>query len=480
MPCGGPSLCKTDIETIRRWIRGGNPSSDGDPHIKTVDGVRYDFQAAGEFVLLRGENLEIQARHTAVETNAPLGPNAHTGLTSCVSLNTAFAMQVGKHRITYEPNINGKPDPSGLQLRVDSNLVQLGTQGISLVRDGRIMPTSAPGGVQIEASGGTVIVITPGWWEHYQVWYLNIDTRRVRATEGLMGTIAPGNWLPALPDGSLLGPMPDDLDQRYRDLYDKFGNAWKVNDSTTLFDYAPGFSTKSFTIDNWPGRDSSGSCDLPKVFEGKRPLALMTRVAAEQLAAEIVDPDKKSNAIMDLVVTGEAAFAKTYLLADKIARNNYPDPPDLGLPKDFDTLRVSDIRFEWNKTTDKDGDPLTYKLYVWPVNEMPDNNNAIPVSSENHWWRGSLKWALIVGLIGLLLFVFLSYTALKKKRRLLVWLAIIILAAVILAYFFGGRRTSFSRKIPDLKPGNAYFWKVITEDGQGGTVESETRRLNIR
>ena len=80
MPCGGPPLSKMDIETVRRWIVGGRPDTEGDPHIKTVDGVNYDFQSAGEFVLLRDEGLELQARQTAVTTAGPLAPNAHTGL----------------------------------------------------------------------------------------------------------------------------------------------------------------------------------------------------------------------------------------------------------------------------------------------------------------------------------------------------------------------------------------------------------------
>jgi len=125
MPCGGPSLSKADIETIRRWIVGGAPATEGDPHLTTTDGVPYDFQSAGELVLLRDEDLEIQARQTPVATESPLPPNAHTGLSSCVSLNTAFAVRIGPHRITYQPNLSGQPDPNGLQLRIDGRLTQM-------------------------------------------------------------------------------------------------------------------------------------------------------------------------------------------------------------------------------------------------------------------------------------------------------------------------------------------------------------------
>lgn len=486
MPCGGPSLCKTDIETIRRWIVGGNPYTVGDPHIKTVDGVEYDFQAAGEFVLLRGENLEIQARHTAVETNAPLGPNGHTGLTSCVSLNTAFAIKVGKHRITYQPNLNGEPDPSGLQLRVDGKLVKLDAQGISLATDGRIMTTSAPGGMQIEAPGGTVIIITPGWWDYYKLWYLNIDTRKIRATEGIMGAIAPNNWLPALPDGSLLGPMPKDLNQRYKTLYGVFGNAWRVKDSTSLFDYAPGTSTKTFTLDSWPGGDATGGCKLPRTG-GPIARQPMAREVAERLAAGVTDAAHKAHLIQDLMVTGDSVFVKTYLQADKITSNQLPEAPVLTFPNDFDTVSAVPVKFSWNNATDKDGDSLSYKLYVWPVNDAPNINKALPVanSGTNSLFSGGgsgLTCALIVAGIGLLLWIILYFLGLKKRKGWLLFLALLILAAAVAAYFWCGKKAgvNFKEMSSELQPGKAYFWKVIVEDGKGGSAESETRRVHIK
>ena len=61
MPCGGPPLSKTDIETIRRWIQGGAPNTRGDPHIVTMDGVRNDFQSAREFVSC--EDKPSRSRH---------------------------------------------------------------------------------------------------------------------------------------------------------------------------------------------------------------------------------------------------------------------------------------------------------------------------------------------------------------------------------------------------------------------------------
>jgi hypothetical protein len=482
MPCGGPPLSKTDIETIRRWIVGppSAPNTRGDPHIKTVDGVNYDFQSAGEFVLLRGQGLEIQARQTAVETDSPLGPNPHTGLTSCVSLNSAVAVRVGAHRITYQPNISGQPDPSGLQLRIDGKLTTIGAQGILLASGGRIIQTTAPGGIQIEAPGGTIVVITPDWWDYYRLWYLNIDASHVRATQGVMGAIARGNWLPALPDGSLMGPRPADLNQRYKDLYGRFGNAWRVSNASTLFDYALGTSTSTFTIESWPKGESPQSCTLPRRPEGMKPplKALALEVAQKHCSALVAD-DARANCVQDVRVTGEPGFARTYLLAEKIARNAVPTAPVLVLPENFKTDLVKPIAFTWNKASDLDGDPLTYRHCVWEVKEKFTFKKCDATSIQTTSWGLGIVYAVLVALAGCLLFAVLILMGMKNRRGLLVLVVIAILAAVILAFYIGWTGT-VSRTVSELESGKAYYWKVIADDGKGGSTESETRRFTIK
>lgn len=484
MPCGGPPLSKTDIETIRRWIVGGAPNTRGDPHVRTVDGVNYDFQSAGEFVLLHDQNLEIQARQTAVETEGPLGPNGHTGLSSCPSVNTAVAVRVGKHRVTYQPS--GRPDPEGLQLRVDGNLTRIGTDGINLESGGRITQTTAPGGIQIQAPGGTVIVLTPGWWDHYQLWYLNIDVRNARGTDGVMGAMAPGSWLPALPDGTSLGPRPPDLHQRYVDLYEKFEKAWRVTDATTIFDYSPGTSTATFTLESWP-EENAERCVLPKPIEGqptKPPLKALPMDVAQQHCAALADANAKANCIADVMATGEPKFAETYLRGEQIERNALPVAPVLSFPEAFKTDVTGPVDFRWNATSDKEGDPVTYKHCVWEVKERFTFNKCVaaPVQTTPSW-RGGVFYALLVLLIGLLLLAILIWLGLKKKPVLLYVLLAAILAGVVVAFFIGRSKSTtatLAKTVPELQSGKAYYWKVIAEDGKGGTVESETRRFEVK
>ncbi len=484
MPCGGPALSKVDIETIRRWIVGSRPTTVGDPHLKTVDGTHYDFQSAGEFVLLREENLEIQARQRAVATEAPLGPNAHTGLSSCVSLNTAAAVRVGQHRISYQPNLNGEPDPSGMQLRIDGKLTKFDTREILLATGGRIVRTPAPGGIQIEAPGGTVVIITPAWWDYYRVWYMNVDISNARATQGVMGAIAPGNWLPALPDETLLGPQPRDLHQRYVDLYGKFANAWRVSDASTLFDYAPGTSTKTFTIEGWPAENPK-TCALPQSPEGppaQPPVKPLPLEIAKQHCGALIAADLKANCEQDVMVTGEPGFAKTYLLTEQIQRNALPTAPVLAFPENNHENLLKPIVFTWNPASDLNGDPVTYRHCVWAVGERPTFNNCDATSIQTPAPDRSMVYALVMALVGSVLLAVLILLGMKHKRGLLGLVVLVILVLVILAYFAGssGAVQTASKTVTTLEPGKAYFWKVIAEDTKGGSTESETRRFTTK
>lgn len=315
----------------------------GDPHLITVDGVHYDFQSAGEFTALRSnaqgtgqgttgkgtdgrpsvlalaargeEELEIQTRQTPVATTVLPGANDYTGLRTCVSLYTAVAARVGKYRVTYQPNISGVPDPSGMQLRVDGVLTNLGPTGINLGSDGRIVQSwTGNGAIEIDYSDGTQLVVVPAYWADQKKWYLNVNVYGAKATEGTFGKLPRDSWLPALPDGSSLGPKPTSLHQRYLDLYGKFADDWRVTDATSLFDYAPGQSTATFNAPpDWP-RESPQSCAIPGQVSAY-PVAVGI---AEKACAAIVDNNMKADCVFDVSVTGHLGFAHTYLLTQQL------------------------------------------------------------------------------------------------------------------------------------------------------------------
>ena len=328
----------TNATQLRHWldpVPTGALTLDGDPHITTLDGTHYDFQGAGEFVALRDPTgTEIQVRQAPIATTFFPGPNPYHGLATCVSLNTAVAARVNGRRVTYQPNLSGVPDPSGLQLRVDGSLVQLGANGIDLGAGARIDGTAAPGGLKITFPDRYILLVTPGWWASQGKWYLNVgvvqnpsvsglggvavEDAGPAGTGGLGGPIADGSWLPALPDGSSVGPIPTSLHDRYVVLYDQFGDAWRVTGATSLFDYGPGTSTDTFTLASWPKQEPP--CELPEA-----PVAepLPERIA-QRLCRPITDETRRANCVFDVRVTGERGFADTYLLTQEVERDETP------------------------------------------------------------------------------------------------------------------------------------------------------------
>ncbi len=488
MPCEGPPLSKVDIESFRRWILGGRANTEGDPHIETIDGVHYDFQSAGEFILLRGEGLELQTRQTAVTTAAPVGPNPHTGLTSCVSLNTAVAMKAGLDRVTYQPD-TVSPQRRRLLLRINGKEVQLGADGIALSSGGRITRTTVPDGIEIVLPGGEAVVVTPHFWDYYQVWYMNLGVRHARSTEGVMGAIAPGSWLPALSTGESLGPQPSDLSQRHRDLYETFANSWRVDATSSLFDYEPGLSPEAFVVENWP-EAATQACVAPPQPGGplERPApALIARAEAERQCRDIVDPPRRENCVQDVMVTGEAGFASAYKDTEALERRRMPAPPVLVSPADNVRVPANRIDFVWAPHPGTEGIDVVYRHCIWHADEVYDFNRCTELPGGSASWFGSLgfevqkHFRLVVLIVIVLLLVIAVLLIRRYRKRGLV--IVLILAAIVAVLLFALSRVRvegpLKTSVTGLVPGKVYFWKVVAETTEGVTVESDTFRLEV-
>lgn len=297
----------------------------GDPHLTTVDGVHYDFQSAGEFTALRGDGLEIQTRQSAVPTAAVPITNPYTGITHCVSIFTAVAAKLGSSRITVQPSPGAEPDPNSMQVRVNGEVVKL-TDAPYVVRAGgsdkgaiEATITKRPDGMfEITDARGTQLVVTSNYWNARKVWYLNVNVYGTAARKGTMGRLGERSWLPALPDGSSLGAKPESESDRYQVLYEKFADAWRVTDQTSLFDYEPGTNTATFTRDEWP-RNHPQSCAI----EGETSAEAATEEVAQQACANVVDATKRADCVFDVMVTGNADFGKSYEVMQRFS----PLPP---------------------------------------------------------------------------------------------------------------------------------------------------------
>jgi hypothetical protein len=295
------------------WGSLNDGVTDGDPHIRTVDGVNFDFQSAGEFTLLRNANgLEIQTRQSPVSTQPPIA-NTYTGLSACVSLNSALAARVGGRRVTWQPEKGG--NSTAMTLRVDGVPTAVPSSGIDLGPNARVSRSAAGNGINIDFPDGTGLTATSHFWgAPHNRSYLNVSVFRTPAYDGVMGAIPTGSWLPRLPNNAFVGPKPAAAADRWIDLYDTFANAWRVTNRSSLFDYSRGDSTSTFTMKDWPRK--SGDCKIPTL-----PMAAsLPARAARQFCNAVRDKNRNANCVFDVMMTGEKGFADAYLVSEQIER----------------------------------------------------------------------------------------------------------------------------------------------------------------
>jgi hypothetical protein len=323
-PAGNPGSAAAAGQAFRdAWCNAApdaTAADAGDPHLTTTNGIHYDFQSAGEFVALKDSDtgFELQTRQSPVQTSFTPPANAYTGLASCVSLNTAVAMRVGKHRVTYQPAARSQGQAEQLELRIDGTLVT--TTGSAIFLSGGNTVTRASSGVlDIRLADGTTVTVTPRFWTSEGYWYLDIDVRKTSAREGTMGPVLAGDWLPRAPDGSSFGAKPAGLPNRHIVLNQTFANAWRVSNTTTLFDYAVGTTTASFTDVNWPP-ESGQPCrtSLPS----RPPLKRMQPELAKTACRGIKDEFLLADCLFDVTVMGDAEVARGYLRTDKAKAAN--------------------------------------------------------------------------------------------------------------------------------------------------------------
>jgi FtsP/CotA-like multicopper oxidase with cupredoxin domain len=337
-----------DQAVFRLKIGGGDDGADnGDPHIHTVDGKYYDFQAAGEFTLLRDDErrLEIQVRQTPVPTATPV-TDPNSGLKTCVSVNTAIAARIGAHHISFQPMRLGGRE---LQLFLDGKLAKLTAVGYDL-EGGRVTAFAAGStmALRVDYDNQTVLIATPWFWSSNNIWLLNVTVAHTDADMGLMGRIPPQTWLPLLSNGASVGPKPLDPHDRYIALYRTFADAWRVTDKTSLFFYAPGTSTQTFTDRDWPAEEPPCEKVKPEfqIPGANPPRDGIKEEDAEWICNPVTIDDLHRGCVFDVATTGDKAFVQLYLLQQEVR------------------LKSTAVQIVSDKPRTRPGEPVTFTAIV--------------------------------------------------------------------------------------------------------------------
>jgi hypothetical protein len=177
-----------------------------DPHLTTFSNLAYDFQATGDFELAQTADFEVQARQIS---GAPTWPWA--------AVNQALATRMGKDTVA----VCG----GDLPLVVDGKRLGLADGATELL----------PSGVQIDRNGNSYLVRDlsgNSMQATQQPLYMDVNVGLGTWPTKVQGLLANPNDDPNLlgmSDGTVL-PVP----LSFTDLYDKYGESWRVTPSDSL------------------------------------------------------------------------------------------------------------------------------------------------------------------------------------------------------------------------------------------------------
>jgi hypothetical protein len=260
----------------------------GDIHVQTIDGATYEFQAAGEFVASRStaEDFEVQLRLESA------------GFASYVSIVTAVAVLVDTSRASVA--LGREP-----MLSVDEQPVTLSPGSALDLPEGGWIERSEQGFEFVWSDGSSLFVKTGKG--HLNAFLRPAVTRR-STLSGLFGNFN-GNAMDDIDAATAVGAFGSETGSELHAALAELAlsllldddHEWHVSQQTSLFEYAPGQSTRTFRKPA-PKREASAD-SLPATWKRR------ARAACEE--AGVTDPDLLEACIVDVGYTRDESFAET-------------------------------------------------------------------------------------------------------------------------------------------------------------------------
>ncbi|HWA72477.1 MAG TPA: VWD domain-containing protein [Polyangiaceae bacterium] len=255
----------------------------GDPHFRTLDGLLYEFQAAGEFILLEAPAIRVQVRTERWKM-------------AQVSVVTALSVRVGDERIAIYAD---RPTP----VRVNGEARALSEQGQSLALASGVVLSHLGSEYFIRTPTGEALTI-----EHKGTFLnVSVDLQDPSGVVGLLGNgdSDPGNDLQSR-GGQVFAHALS-----FESFYSEFADTWRVAPQESLFDYEASETPASFDVRGFPTRKTS-----------IEDLDATTRAWATQVCVEAgaKDPDWLEACALDVGLSGNADLAPSFRGGPPVAR----------------------------------------------------------------------------------------------------------------------------------------------------------------
>ncbi len=287
---------------------GGN-----DPHLKSFDGVSFSPQAVGEFDMFEytgtDQSVRTQFRFSAIPGNRK------------VSFITAAAIGIDENRIIVTPNETSV-------LSFNGEAVSFNDMGEPVI-NGALYDNAST--IKLSSPRGGIRIATPTFTWNFKfsnrgtdgTKFINFNVSIPENADGIQGLLGNANGSPrddmrSRDNTFTLGSIRD---ASVADFYQRFVNTWRVTNESSLFDYAAGESTDTFTDLSFP--------DFPNLTNGDdTPLhtAIVdssvdtSRAQAVCRASGITADPAFTECVTDVSNTGDFEIANTSQVIAGIAR----------------------------------------------------------------------------------------------------------------------------------------------------------------
>lgn len=267
---------KGDVCDPDPYNNGGQGGGWGDPHLVTFDRLAYDFQGAGEFIMANSliDDFEIQARMS------PWGTSRVVSIQSALAMNVSgdsVGVYVGRSPALY---VNGEPT--------------LLTDGMLFLPSGGVVESLLNGYKVVWPDSSHALITLKSTYLNFK---LVVPVSRFGQLEGLLGDFD-GSRVDELVtrEGEIINTPPSVVE-----LYNQYGESWRITQDESLFDYVDGNTTDTFTDRTFPAG-----------FVTSIILSDTDREEAELICGEagITDSVLLEACILDVGITGDSSFAE--------------------------------------------------------------------------------------------------------------------------------------------------------------------------
>lgn len=254
-------------------VDGDDAGSRGEPHQTTHDGLRYDFQVVGEYVLTRTPTEEVHVRYE------PYAGSRSVSVLTAIAVRTpdgVVQVRLGDTASTIDASWNDEAQDAGASID--------------------------EGGTRVEVDDATVTVVSESGFRLV-----------VRRTADLLNSYLAVDG----PSSGLLGDNDGDPSNDLRigdrvinpdsaEITEAFADAWRLDDAESLLPYRAGESGATFTDRDFPEER------LTLEGLGARETALALVLCRE---SGVLLPGELASCVFDIAVTGDVDLVEGYAAA---------------------------------------------------------------------------------------------------------------------------------------------------------------------